>query len=74
VLGREIVHDGNPLLRWCVSNVMITTDPAGNIKPDKGKSTEKIDCAVASIMAVARAQLGQSGGASVYESRGLAVL
>lgn len=74
VLGGKLRHDGNPLLRWCVSNVMIETDPAGNVKPSKKKSTEKIDCAVASIMAVARAQLGQSGGVSVYESRGLAVL
>lgn len=74
VLGGKLRHDGNPLLRWCVSNVMIESDPAGNIKPSKKKSTEKIDCAVASIMAVARAQLGQSGGVSVYESRGLAVL
>jgi phage terminase large subunit-like protein len=74
VLGADVVHDGHPVLRWCVSNVTISTDPAGNIKPDKNKSTEKIDLAVSSIMAVARAQLGQSGGASVYESRGLAVL
>jgi phage terminase large subunit-like protein len=39
------------------SNVMVYTDPAGNIKPDKGKSTEKIDGIVALIMALGRAML-----------------
>ena len=47
------------------------TDPAGNIKPDKEKSAERIDCAVATIMALDRAiRCGGSGG-SVYEHRGV---
>lgn len=74
VLTKRIIHDGNPLLRWCVSNTVIEEDAAGNIKPSKGASSEKIDLCVAAIMAHARAQLGQTGGTSIYESRGLASL
>ena len=40
------------MLRWCVSNVAVETDPAGNLKPSKTKSTERIDGVVALIMAV----------------------
>ena len=36
-------HDGNPVLRWMVANAAATQDAAGNIKPDRGKSSEKID-------------------------------
>ena len=57
---------------WMMDNIYIRTDPAGNIKPDKEKSTEKIDGAVATIMALDRAiRCGANAGASVYDSRGL---
>jgi len=46
ILGRKIGHDGNPILRWRMDNLVVKTDAAGNIKPDKEKSTEKIDAAV----------------------------
>ena len=52
VLSRRLRHDGHPLLRWNVSNVAVETDPAGNLKPSKTKSTERIDGVVALIMAV----------------------
>jgi len=52
MLGRELQHDGHPVLRWCASNVMVETDAAGNIKPSKKKSTEKIDGIVALVMAI----------------------
>jgi phage terminase large subunit-like protein len=42
-------------VRWMVDSIYIKTDPAGNIKPDKEKSTEKFDGAVATIMALDRA-------------------
>jgi len=51
----ELEHGGNPVLRWNASNVTIRTDPAGNIKPDKERSTEKIDGITALINAMARA-------------------
>jgi len=52
VLTGELAHDGNPVLRWMASNVIVQQDPAGNVKPDKGKSREKIDGIVALIMAI----------------------
>jgi phage terminase len=55
-----------------MDNIFIRTDPAGNIKPDKEKSTEKIDGAVATIMALDRAtRSGNDKAESVYGSRGL---
>jgi len=50
VLERNVAHGGHPVLRWMMDNIFVRTDPAGNIKPDKEKSTEKIDGAVATIM------------------------
>ena len=73
VLSERILHGGNPVLRWMASNVAVKTDPAGNQKPDKGKSTEKIDGIVALIMAVGRA-ISQAQGGSVYEERGILTL
>ena len=71
-LEGRIQHGGNKVLAWMVDNIHIRTDPAGNIKPDKEKSTEKIDGAVATIMALDRAiRCGNDNGASVYDSRGL---
>ena len=72
VLEQKIAHGGHPVLRWNMDNFYIRTDPAGNIKADKEKSTEKIDGAVATIMALDRAiRCGNDHGASVYDDRGL---
>ena len=69
----QIIHGGHPVLRWMAGNVVIDTDPAGNIKVTKAKSKEKIDGIVAAIMALDRCirQEGRSG--SVYDERGLLV-
>lgn len=73
-LEEKIAHGGNPVLRWMMDNIFIRTDPAGNIKADKEKSTEKIDGAVATIMALDRAiRCGNDTGESVYDTRGLLV-
>ena len=53
-LERRIAHGGQSVLRWMMDNIYIRMGPAGNIKPDKEKSTEKIDGAVAAIMALDR--------------------
>ena len=75
VLEQKIAHGGHPVLRWNMDNIYIRTDPAGNIKADKEKSTEKIDGAVATIMALDRAiRCGNDHGASVYDERGLLFL
>jgi phage terminase large subunit-like protein len=58
-LDHELAHGGNPVTRWMASNVAITQDPAGNLKPAKDKSTERIDGIVAAIMAIGRAMLAQ---------------
>ena len=72
VLSEKIAHGGHAVLRWMMDNIFIKTDPAGNIKPDKEKSTEKIDGAVATIMALDRAiRCGNDTSASVYDGRGL---
>ncbi len=60
VVGRMLEHDGNPVLRWCLDNVAIQVDSAGNRSFNKGKSRERIDGAVAMAMAVARASAGES--------------
>ena len=52
ILSNRLRHDGDPVLRWCVSNVAVEQDAAGNLKPSKVKSTERIDAVVALIMAV----------------------
>lgn len=54
-LAGLIQHANDPVLNWAMSNVVADQDPAGNIKPAKNKSSEKIDPAVALIMAVGRA-------------------
>lgn len=72
VLEQKIAHGGHPVLRWNMDNIYIRTDPAGNIKADKEKSTEKIDGAVATIMALDRAiRCGNDHGTSVYDERGI---
>jgi len=70
VLEKSLTHDGHPLLRWNIDNIFVRTDPAGNLKIDKEKSTEKVDGAVALVMALDRALKNQNGG-SVYDERGL---
>jgi phage terminase large subunit-like protein len=51
---QELVHYGNPVMRWMVGNVVVETDDADNYKPSKKKSGEKIDGVTAAIMAVGR--------------------
>ena len=72
VLEKKIAHGGHPVLRWMMDNIYIRTDPAGNIKADKEKSTEKIDGAIATIMGLDRAiRCGNDTKESVYDTRGL---
>ena len=73
-LEKKIAHGGHPVLRWNMDNIFIRTDPAGNIKADKAKSTDKIDGAIAMIMALDRAiRCGNDTSESVYDKRGLLV-
>lgn len=70
----NMVHGGNPVLKWMCGNVAVEQDPAGNIKPTKSKSADKIDGVVATIMALDRC-IRKQNAASVYDdpARGLLV-
>ncbi|MGE5390895.1 MAG: terminase large subunit [Deltaproteobacteria bacterium] len=72
-MEKRIAHGGNPVLRWMMDNIYVKTDPAGNIKPDKEKSTERIDGAVALIMALDRA-IRNENRASIYDERGILII
>ena len=57
VVAQALRHGGHPVLRWCAANCVVEQDAAGNLKPPKRKSTERIDGIVALVMALARAML-----------------
>lgn len=72
ILSGLLAHGGHPVLRWMARNVAVKQDEAGNLKPDKKKSSEKIDGIVATIMALGRAMVAEP--ASVYANRGILTL
>ncbi|MCK9364016.1 MAG: terminase large subunit [Syntrophales bacterium] len=55
VMNKQIRHGGNPVLRWCADNLVMRSDPNGNVAPDKQKARDKIDGMVALIMAMSGA-------------------
>jgi phage terminase large subunit-like protein len=71
VVSHALRHTGHPVLRWCASNVMVELDAAGNIKPSKRKSKERIDGIVALTMAIGRAIVQEPPFRSVYGTRGV---
>ena len=54
-------------MRWMADNIVVRTDPAGNLKIDKQRSHEKVDGAVAAVMALDRAQRHERPAVSAYE-------
>ena len=68
----RIRHDGNGPLAWCIGNVVGHFDARSNVFPRKARPENKIDAAVALIMAIARCMTDP--GPSVYASRGLLTL
>lgn len=74
VLGAELVHDGNPVARWMLSNTEVKSDRQGNVvpmKPRRDATGKRIDGVVAAIMALGRAVATRNTGRSVYEDRGV---
>lgn len=67
IVEGQFQHGGHPVLRWCFANVAIHTDSAGNRVMHKGKSTDRIDGAVATWMAVSRAAAGEDHR-SIYDN------
>jgi phage terminase large subunit-like protein len=55
IASAEFEHGNNPVLTWMADNLVMTQDPAGNLKPDKARARERIDGMVAFIMAISRA-------------------
>lgn len=74
VLEGKIIHGGNPLLRWNADNLVVVEDDAGNLKPSKKRSRQKIDGMVAMIMGLDRALRNIGSEKSVYEDRGIIVI
>ncbi len=70
VLQKKIVHFNNPVLTWAMNNAVVTSDPAGNIKLDKSKTTFRIDPVAAFVNAHVRAMVNKNSS-SVYETRGV---
>lgn len=61
VKTKNYIHGGNPVMRWMVDNLVVHIDPAGNVKPDKGSASDKIDGVSAAWMALSEAiEGGQS--------------
>ncbi len=52
VMEQKVNHNNNPVLRWMAENTAAKLDEAGNIKPDKAKSTGRIDGIVGLVMAL----------------------
>jgi phage terminase large subunit-like protein len=74
-VSRVLWHGGHPALRWNASNVSVRQDPAGNIKPDKERSTERIDGISALVNALGRGLMRNgTGGRSIYETQGIAFI
>lgn len=67
VLAGELAHGGHPLLRWNVGNVAVETDAAGNIKPSKAKSAEKVDGVVSTVMGLGIAPKAEPAARSPWE-------
>ena len=73
--SKRIAVGQNPVLRWNAHNLVAATDAADNVKPDKKKSTEKIDGMVALIMGLARATLHDPDAhTSMYDDPAIAAV
>jgi phage terminase large subunit-like protein len=66
VLGRLMNHGSNPVLSWNASNCVIRTDPAGNMKIDKSRASEKVDGMVALVMALGRASIDKDSMPEIF--------
>jgi phage terminase large subunit-like protein len=71
VTAGKLEHFGNPVMRWMAGNVVVEEDPAGNVKPHKAKSEDRIDGIVAAIMGLARATSAEPLPESPYKRRGV---
>jgi phage terminase large subunit-like protein len=73
IMQQKINHGNNPVLRWCMDNLVMVKDANENIRPDKEKATERIDGAVALINAW-KCVMFTELGPSVYDERGIEII
>jgi phage terminase large subunit-like protein len=71
--GTPGIKHHNPVMDWCIDNLAVTEDPAGNVKPDKAKSGDKIDGVAALVNAMSEALAGTAQKHSAYEDHGLII-
>lgn len=74
VRARKIRHDGNPVLRWCLSNAVAVTDDAGNVKLSKKRSRSRIDGAAALVNALAGRLPGGASPVATHDEHSLMLL
>ncbi|TKX29127.1 terminase large subunit [Campylobacter aviculae] len=74
VLKQTLNHNANPILRWCNSNLVVDKDARENIKPDKKRSSERIDAISALVTAIATKNSIEKPKINVYETRGIRFL
>ena len=53
----QLRHDGNPVITWCIGNVVGKADRRGNLNPTKQRPEQKIHAVVAVMMALGRAMV-----------------
>jgi phage terminase large subunit-like protein len=68
LIGCKLNHGGNPILRWMADNVSISTDPAGNKKPNKTTSQGKIDGIIGILLGLDRILRREEPKQFVYQS------
>lgn len=74
ILNKKLAHGGNPVLRWMCSNTVMSLDPAANLKPDKAKSTQRIDGIVAMLMGIGCATAAGQSPESYTVTHGVVTL
>lgn len=75
IVAKGIAHGDHPVLKWNMHNLIAAKDSAGNMKPDKKLSIEKIDGGVALVMGLARATLHEpEGQRSMYDDPAFATV
>jgi phage terminase large subunit-like protein len=71
VAAGQLHHGAHPLLRWCAANTVVEMTAAGDVKPSKAKSSERIDLVSALLMGLSRWIAAPTRPPSVYAARGL---
>jgi len=67
LLEKRIIHNGNPVMTWNISNAVVDIDPSGSRKPTKSRSYGRIDGVVAAIMAARIWELTRNNAKSCYD-------